>query len=340
MSYQLSKPSQVKMFLIRQFYVKGTNGKMVNGLNDTDYQTFKEFTRLTEMVEILDELRIYRGIGKNPEPFLDLDTAYDLVKRMNNQLTSIQLHTTNLDTVFKDIDNPDEYNIYSVASREELIDNMKQFESQKKLHKRGKHTTRKANKAAKAKLNNRMREQEAVNRLSRIKKQLNEPKKFVALDFEAFERNQKKVTEIGFSIFENNKFTHHHYIIKENIKCLNGKFVPNNKFNFAFGESEVLALEEAFSRLGDVLVDTDYLIGHGVSNELKWLRHNDVKLHNKIKLIDTGKLGGGIMQVGKRASLTRVLDFLGVDHNFLHNAGNDSFYTMKALWHMVVRVPA
>jgi DNA polymerase III epsilon subunit-like protein len=217
---------------------------------------------------------------------------------------------------------------------------MKQFEPKKKLHKRAKHEVRKANKVARAKQTARQRERDAINKLSNINDRLNESKKFVSLDFEAFERNQKKITEVGFSVFENNKFTHYHYIIKENIKCLNGVFVPNNKFNFAFGESEILTLEEAFGRLREVLATTDYLIGHGVNNELKWLRQNDIKLHCNLNLIDTGKLGGGIMHVGKRASLTRVLDFLGIEHDLLHNAGNDSFYTMKALWHMVVRVAA
>lgn len=336
MYYQLTYLSRIKNLLIRQFYVKGTSGKMIDGLSDEDYSFFLEHTRMPGMLELLGELKLY-CLNGHGAPVFDVPTIEKLVVEMNNRFTSMQLKMDNIESIYTNLPALD-YKTYIPKTNKELITLLAELQGNVKYKKKAggakqvrvsrkeKELTKK--KAFKVKM------ERIAAKLKFFKVELEATNKFVSLDFEAFERNQKKITEVGFSVYENGECKNYHYIVKENIAYLNGSFVADNKFNFAFGKSEILPLKEALSRLSKVLVSTDYLVGHAVGNELKWLRKNNVELLPDIKTIDTSILAGGFMKIGQRVSLTRILTYLGIKHNFLHNAGNDSVYTMKALCHM------
>jgi hypothetical protein len=332
MEYQLAYLSRIKDILLKQFYLNGTSNKMVDGVSSEDYDFFLEHTRMPGMVELLGELKLYCSNGTG-NPKFDLSTTYNLVSEINKKLTTIQLGTKDLAAVFKSYPK-EHFTTYTPQSTEELISLLKKLHGNIKPKSKGKKRVSKQEKRQAKKMALKVKIQRIQNKLKFFKDEITKENRFVALDFEAFEWNQKRITEVGFSVFENDEYQNFHYIIKENINRRNGKFVPDNKDRFSFGESEVLPLNEALERLSHILSTADYLVGHGVGNELKWLKKNNVELKQNLKTIDTSILAGGFMKIGGRVSLTRILTFMGIKHDFLHNAGNDSFYTMKVLHQM------
>jgi len=328
--YQLGYLSRIKNVLLKQFYLKGTSGKMVDGLSDEDYAFFLESTRFPGMHALLGGLKLYFPDGMR-QPLFDLPHAYRLVSELNKKLTTIQLSADNIKAIYKCY-TPDSCKIYDPETTKELISLL--MDARGDVHKKKPKTAKKPQSKLEKKKAFGRYQKHIKEKLEFFKTELRKTNKFVSLDFEAFEFNQKKITEVGYSVFENGECKNYHYIIKEIIGKLNGKFVADNKFNFAFGESEILPLADAMNKLSKILSDADYLVAHGVGNELKWMRKNNIKVGSGLKTIDTGTLGAALMKVKQRVSLTRILTFLNIEHGLLHNAGNDSFYTMKALQHM------
>ncbi len=74
---------------------------------------------------------------------------------------------------------------------------------------------------------------------------------FLSLDFEWWERNQSTVLEVGWSMWDTLTRTHRsrHWIVKENLNKSNGRFVSDNRMNFAFGTSSRGSLDQALSAL-------------------------------------------------------------------------------------------
>lgn len=97
---------------------------------------------------------------------------------------------------------------------------------------------------------------------------------FISLDIEQYERNLSKVTEIGVSMYyplktestdSLNTATGYlfpdiraaHFIIKENHKFRNGKFVEDNRFRFAYGKSAYFSQNECIALLGEIFGKND-----------------------------------------------------------------------------------
>ena len=94
---------------------------------------------------------------------------------------------------------------------------------------------------------------EAVRRLTATFADATRPTTLVALDVEAFERNQKLILEIGLALFSlpARQFECRHLIIAENSGCRNGRFVADNRDHFLFGTSEVVKQREAVRIVSD-----------------------------------------------------------------------------------------
>ncbi|KAG7664387.1 uncharacterized protein J8A68_002060 [[Candida] subhashii] len=165
------------------------------------------------------------------------------------------------------------------------------------------------------------------------------------VDVEAWEFNTRIVTEIGIAIYDPREqqmammptIQQIHIRIKENIDKINGKFVPNHANNFNGGVSYVMTKYEAASFIQS-LVDyylhkpkphnvPSYFVGHDVSGDIKWLNALGVKLPTHFLRLDTAQLFR--FSRGKSGiSLKNALNVVQIPHAFLHNAGNDAYYTL------------
>lgn len=142
-----------------------------------------------------------------------------------------------------------------------------------------------------------------------------------------------------------------HIRIKETVKLINGQYVPNHVDNFNGGTTLVLSRYEAAvfvqalidhffvyttaSENGDALVEENvqqqlkktYLVGHDVGGDVKWLKNLGISLPQNHLRLDTAQMMK--IQHGKdNVGLARSLQLLDIPHNFLHNAGNDAYYTL------------
>lgn len=158
----------------------------------------------------------------------------------------------------------------------------------------------------------------------------------MSIDVEAYEHNPSKITEIGVSLYQHSSsilpsVINIHLLIKENIGLRNGRYVIDNKSRFVGGPSYVLTMEESQKFLNKVvhsyLVDQKgVLVGHGVDSDLRWLRKLKIDVASDISTVDTLKLFH--LSKSSGGSLKQALRTLRIPHAYLHNAGNDAYYTL------------
>lgn len=161
------------------------------------------------------------------------------------------------------------------------------------------------------------------------------------VDVEAWERDTKQVTEIGVSIYDPRGqelaltpvLKNIHIIIAENQRRKNGRFVPEHSGNFSGHTSHLLSRSDACSYLRwliDVYFHADFectLVGHDIRGDVKWLAELGVELPRTAPLLDTQRLFAA--SHGKHgASLKNALVAVQQPFAFLHNAGNDAYYTV------------
>lgn len=194
---------------------------------------------------------------------------------------------------------------------------------------------------------------------------------FLAVDVEAFERAQDKITEIGISKLDTRDLVSRapgpdgaawvqqirtrHFRIQEHAKLINKAFVKGCPDRFDFGSSEWLPLKSASTSLTSLFrIPSSFtaaspavpesstfrkivLVGHGLSGDtgyLKALNFSPFAAGTVISTVDTLKLSG---PKTNQLGLKRLLTALGVQPMHLHNAGNDAHYTMQALVQLAVR---
>ncbi|ORX99583.1 hypothetical protein K493DRAFT_313167 [Basidiobolus meristosporus CBS 931.73] len=157
---------------------------------------------------------------------------------------------------------------------------------------------------------------------------------FFAIDIESYEANHTFITEVGWTIYNPVKglFVDKHYIVKENYHLRNGKYVADNKDRFAFGKSVCTSLLNTVSQLQAdwEMSSPPILVGHDVKNDLQYLRNMGAKLSDPIETFDTSSLYMALTKVEQKRKLSSILSEFGIEHKYLHNAGNDAHYTMEA----------
>ena len=161
---------------------------------------------------------------------------------------------------------------------------------------------------------------------------IDENKLYLCLDIEAFEFEQKKLTEFGWCIFKRDGtiIKKKHTIVKEYIHLRNGKHVPDNKDNFLFGQSDIQKLEEVEEELKNDIESVNYLVGQGIKSDIRYLKSIDVNTskfttmkNQKIPefgVIDTMDIFSGNFNT-KGVSLEKSLVKLQIPYDKLHNAG-------------------
>ncbi|SCZ91298.1 BZ3500_MvSof-1268-A1-R1_Chr1-2g01316 [Microbotryum saponariae] len=189
----------------------------------------------------------------------------------------------------------------------------------------------------------------------------------VALDVETWEHNHDVITEVGVTLVEaqSGRLESRHYIIEENQKRRNGRWVKDRRDYFSFGDSQTLPERSLSIILQRLLLPSPtpaypiLLILHAPSADLDALAALDVDVllfHKTLEpllrprlsstpgtfILDTQALFRGwskansqptVQQVGqepKLISLGDAVERVGLaPGESLHNAGNDAYYTWK-----------
>lgn len=163
------------------------------------------------------------------------------------------------------------------------------------------------------------------------------------LDVEAWEFNQKIVTEIGISIFDPRQQMYSmyptilqiHILIKEHIEKKNGRFVPDHSKNFNGGTTYIMSQKDAviftqglveyfFFKVKNIKCS---LVGHNVKGDIAWLQELGISFPEKYEVIDTQSIFA-LSNGQNGSSLKNGLKMMNLPHSFLHNAGNDAYFTL------------
>lgn len=164
------------------------------------------------------------------------------------------------------------------------------------------------------------------------------------IDVEAWEVNTKIVTELGIAIFDPRKqanalmpnITLIHIIIRENMKRKNGRFVPEHSHNYNGKTTYILSQVEAVKFVQSLIqyyfIDLlhkrqCYLVGHDVRGDIEWMRKLGIHFPKDTSSLDTQKIYAASHGMNG-ASLKNALRSADIPHAFLHNAGNDAYYTL------------
>lgn len=153
-----------------------------------------------------------------------------------------------------------------------------------------------------------------------------------AFDLEFWEYDMNILLEFGWSIvdYSGKTFTTH-LIVQENLKYENGQFSKNNRF--ARRDSQTVPLKVAMDRFQTEFLDkTEVLVGHGLTNDFKVLKANGLYLN--LPYLDTSDIGAAVMGENDKVSLERLLDYLEIEHDDLHNAANDVEFILKAFFEL------
>lgn len=163
----------------------------------------------------------------------------------------------------------------------------------------------------------------------------------VAIDVEAYERAQLKVTEIGVAVYDPQgqwllptpQIKTLHILSKENIRLHNGTYVPDRKYYFNGGTSYSMTARELQTLLD--LIFSHYLkersgilVGHDVKGDIKWLSKLGIQVAPNTPTVDTLKIYQ--LTTRQNGSLRKILRRMNIPHANLHNAANDAYYTLLA----------
>lgn len=340
-------PAQLKSHLIGQcyFYSRSCSGKMRDWIQaeggDEAYDYLKRLSGYAGLLEIFGEIRLLYVVDRTIHHYIPLDDA----KEMFNTILLNPILKDRLEFPTKFIvDIPQsETEFHSLTDVKEvgILCRAKSLQSQGvteetfKKKDRSFHEAQRSKAKAKKKAKQAKRLEGIQQSVDTVKPNLVAGKRMLCIDVEAFEHDTKKITEIGCCVVEGIRVIHKHYIIEENQKYRNGKYVADNRDHYNFGESEILPLADIVTIMNDQIAKCDFMVGHAFRNDIQMLSSIGIPIGNA-KYYDTAKIGKAILQVKKSTvGLKEVLERTNIEHSHLHNAGNDSSYTMAALLALV-----
>lgn len=199
---------------------------------------------------------------------------------------------------------------------------------------------------------------------------------FICIDCEAFEFDQKKVTELGVAVLDTEeiagtepgpngenwiaKMKYAHYRPVEYARYVNRKFVKGCEDGFAFGDTVWIRLPDATRVLGRIFRSPQKLheaanfaiepsapghdirnvifVAHGLANDDKYLAQLGFDLRSAHNIVRQvdSQHVAGATKKNN-IGLKRLLLKLGIQHQGLHNAANDAAYTLQAVILMAVK---
>jgi len=165
--------------------------------------------------------------------------------------------------------------------------------------------------------------------IENFKNELLKEQNILAFDLEFWEKDTSQVLEIGFSFFNTNTrtFVNKNLVILDNLDKVNGQYVPNNKYNFLHGETLFLKEKEAWSVFYSYAQKSNLFLGQNLSSDMSYLNET----YKNKKKYDTLKMFNYYQYNYKhKVKLGTILSSLQIEYKFLHNAGNDAYYTIQA----------
>jgi len=160
--------------------------------------------------------------------------------------------------------------------------------------------------------------------------------KVLSIDFEYDQNKDFKISECGLSTYFNGETVYEHYIIEGNYEH---KKNYNNQFQFNFGTSKIVSLDKMLTVISERLKSSNCIVAHDISAEHLILNHYGINflLMEHLTSLDTQHIYSSNYDV-KKLSLAVLLENLDINYEYLHNAGNDAAYTLKALLKMATPV--
>jgi DNA polymerase III epsilon subunit-like protein len=188
-----------------------------------------------------------------------------------------------------------------------------------------------------------------------------------AVDFEAWDRDHRIITEFGWSMVSWNDgepVEDMGHLIVAKHRPYRNVYIPEYRKFYHFGQSEDVTLKQLRDRIHDMIQSARkpgplFLVFHDNHEDLKYLRSPEIEAPleelsfflpescaeaeasdtNKIYVVDTSELFAALEgdSGGQKRSLERVCRLLQVKSEFtqhLHNAGNDARCTHLALKEM------
>ncbi|KAJ7730694.1 hypothetical protein DFH07DRAFT_756147 [Mycena maculata] len=171
-----------------------------------------------------------------------------------------------------------------------------------------------------------------------------------ALDFEEWVEDHSAITEFGYSSIHWSDGAEvkdlGHFTVWENRMKRNGK-------HYSFGTSEEITNDEFKAKIADLLSGLQahgpilllFLVFHNPNQDIKLESPMDASVQelrdtmssSGIFILDNVALFGALMKESYRMHrLGQVCIQLGIETEYLHNAGNDAFYTLLALREMAL----
>ena len=181
---------------------------------------------------------------------------------------------------------------------------------------------------------------------------------FVSVDVEAFEYNQRLITEVGISTLDTKdlvgiqpgvrgsnwvgKIRSHHFRVREHGHLLNKNHVEGCPGKFDFGESGWISIKDVSAVLEEYChptwlshCDEKYkvvLVGHDVSADIRYFNKIGLDIVEMVSdCLDTSNLYKASNRDNRQYSLSALLLRYGIAARNLHNAGNDARFTLYVM---------
>lgn len=171
---------------------------------------------------------------------------------------------------------------------------------------------------------------ERVEKFGKINNSI-EGKKIISIDFEFNPNNiidkydLSFISEIGITTNFNGNIDSKHFIIDENKKS------KSKELGFLYGETQSITTNDIKKILNNELKNAEVLILHSFHAELNFLIDNSIE-HSHLDILDIQILYKNYIDNENEdlKKLSKILQGLKIDYGFLHNAGNDAYYTHEA----------
>ncbi|KAH7170293.1 hypothetical protein EDB81DRAFT_774995 [Dactylonectria macrodidyma] len=184
---------------------------------------------------------------------------------------------------------------------------------------------------------------------------------FICVDVEAIERPPNPISEIGLAILDTNDICNiapgpggqnwwtsincHHLRVWEYSGLRNSQYVHGCPDSFDFGSSTfprkkdvrraIMAILAPYINASRNLV----LVGHDISQDIRYLETLGIRLVNLKNLtrqVDTQEMCQAWQNETQGRGLGKILSQLEIPSKNLHNAGNDAYYTVCAMFGIAV----
>jgi hypothetical protein len=163
----------------------------------------------------------------------------------------------------------------------------------------------------------------------------------ISVDVKAYELDQSHVLEIGLTQFCGPdcrpQIVCRHLIIEENLHLNNGQYVADNREEFLFGVSEDVTMSDAADIVSQALRgaqgEEDKIVGHAMRGDISWLQSLgvDSALLNPARLYETQTHAIAASPDSRPRSLESLARDHGLAPEYLHNGGNDAYYTLAVM---------